>query len=68
MLNPYRRPQQIEDAGCGGGSDQQEEKDRPSDPGEGCAQAEQQLRQAGISYRKVFAEENPDLTVRYGVR
>ena len=33
-----------------------------------CAQAEEQLRQAGISYRKVFAEENPDLTVRYGVR
>ena len=33
-----------------------------------CRQAEEQLRRAGIPYRKVLAEENPDLTVRYGVR
>lgn len=33
-----------------------------------CRQAEEQLRQAGISWRKVLAEENPDLTTRYGVR
>ncbi|MGE4276101.1 MAG: ribonucleoside triphosphate reductase [Lawsonibacter sp.] len=33
-----------------------------------CKQAEEQLRQAGIPCRKVLAEENPDLTTRYGVR
>ena len=33
-----------------------------------CRQAEEQLHRAGIPYRKVLAEENPDLTVRYGVR
>ena len=33
-----------------------------------CAQAETLLGQAGIPYRKVLAEENPDLAVRYGVR
>ena len=33
-----------------------------------CRQAEEQLNRAGIPYRKVLAEENPDLTVRYGVR
>ena len=33
-----------------------------------CAQAERLLEEAGISFRKVLAEENPDLTVRYGVR
>ncbi len=33
-----------------------------------CAQAEKLLGQAGVPYRKVLAEENPDLTVRYGVR
>ena len=33
-----------------------------------CAQAEKLLDQAGISYRKVLAEEHPDLAVRYGVR
>ncbi len=33
-----------------------------------CRQAEELLGQAGIPYRKVVAEENPDLTVRYGVR
>ena len=33
-----------------------------------CAQAEKLLDQAGVPYRKVLAEENPDLTVRYGVR
>ena len=33
-----------------------------------CAQAEKLLNQAGVPYRKVLAEENPDLTVRYGVR
>ncbi len=33
-----------------------------------CAQAEKLLEQAGVPYRKVLAEENPDLTVRYGVR
>ena len=33
-----------------------------------CAQAEKLLGQAGVPYRKVLAEENPDLTVRYGMR
>ncbi len=33
-----------------------------------CRQAEKLLDQAGIPYRKVLAEENPDLTTRYGVR
>ena len=33
-----------------------------------CRQAEQLLTQAGISYRKILAEEQPELTVRYGVR
>ena len=33
-----------------------------------CRQAEEQLQQAGIPWRKVLAEENPDLTTRYGVR
>ncbi len=33
-----------------------------------CRQAEEQLQKAGIPYRKVLAEENPDLTTRYSVR
>jgi len=33
-----------------------------------CRQAEEQLKNAGIGYRKVLAEENPDLTAKYGVR
>ncbi|MEA4933852.1 MAG: ribonucleoside triphosphate reductase, partial [Lawsonibacter sp.] len=33
-----------------------------------CRQAEEQLQRAGIPWRKVLAEENPDLTTRYGVR
>jgi len=33
-----------------------------------CRQAEELLREAGIAYRKVLAEENPDLSVRYGIR
>ena len=33
-----------------------------------CAQAEKLLTQAGIPFRKVISEENPDLTTRYGVR
>ena len=33
-----------------------------------CAQAEKLLKEAGISYRKMLAEESPDLAVRYGVR
>ena len=33
-----------------------------------CRQAEQLLQKAGIVYRKVVAEENPDLTTRYGIR
>jgi len=33
-----------------------------------CAQAERLLEEAGIPFRKVLAEEEPDLAVRYGVR
>ena len=33
-----------------------------------CRQAEALLQKAGIPYRKIVAEESPDLTVRYGVR
>lgn len=33
-----------------------------------CTQAEEQLSRAGIPYRKVLAEDNPDLSIRYGVR
>ena len=33
-----------------------------------CRQAEALLQKAGVSYRKVVAEESPDLTTRYGVR
>ena len=33
-----------------------------------CKQAEELLREAGIGYRKVLAEENPDLAVRYAIR
>ena len=33
-----------------------------------CRQAVSLLDKAGISYRKVVAEESPDLTTRYGVR
>jgi len=33
-----------------------------------CRQAEEQLKNAGIGYHKVLAEENPDLTAKYGVR
>ncbi|MGI5962727.1 MAG: ribonucleoside triphosphate reductase [Lawsonibacter sp.] len=33
-----------------------------------CAQAMTLLDQAGIPYQKILAEENPDLTIRYGVR
>ena len=33
-----------------------------------CAQAQKLLDQAEIPYRKVLAEDSPDLTVRYGVR
>ena len=33
-----------------------------------CAQAERLLEEAGLPFRKVLAEENPDLAVRYGVR
>ncbi len=33
-----------------------------------CAQAEEQLKKAGIGYRKVLAEENPELAARYRVR
>ena len=33
-----------------------------------CKQAEELLKQAGIPYRKILAEENPDMTVRYGIR
>lgn len=33
-----------------------------------CKQAEKLLTEAGVSYRKLLAEENSDLAVRYGVR
>ena len=33
-----------------------------------CAQAEKLLREAGLVYQKVFAEENADLAKKYGVR
>ena len=33
-----------------------------------CKQAEKLLDKAGIPYRKVLAEEHPDMTSRYGVR
>jgi len=33
-----------------------------------CAQAEEQLKKAGIGYRKVLAEESPELAARYRVR
>ncbi len=33
-----------------------------------CAQAERLLDNAGIAYRKLLAEENPELTVQYGIR
>ena len=33
-----------------------------------CRQAEALLQKAGVSYRKIVAEESPDLTTRYGVR
>ena len=33
-----------------------------------CRQAEALLQKAGVPYRKVVAEESPDLTTRYGVR
>ena len=33
-----------------------------------CRQAEALLQKAGMAYRKVVAEESPDLTTRYGVR
>ena len=33
-----------------------------------CAQEERLLEEAGIPFRKVLAEEEPDLAVRYGVR
>ena len=33
-----------------------------------CRQAEQLLQKAGIPYRKVVAEENPDLATRYAIR
>ena len=33
-----------------------------------CKQAEKLLGEAGFSYRRVLAEENPELTVRYSVR
>jgi len=33
-----------------------------------CAQAERILTAAGISYRKLLAEEHPELAVRYGIR
>jgi len=33
-----------------------------------CAQAERLLEEAGLPFRKVLAEENPDLAVRYGIR
>ena len=33
-----------------------------------CKVAESMLNKAGISVRKVIAEENPDLATRYGIR
>ncbi len=33
-----------------------------------CAQAERILNGAGITYRKLLAEEQPELTIRYGIR
>lgn len=33
-----------------------------------CRQAENMLISAGIAYRKVYAEDNPDMAARYGVR
>ena len=33
-----------------------------------CAQAERLLQKAGIPYRKVVAEESPELAARYSIR
>lgn len=33
-----------------------------------CRQAESMLQKSGVSYRKVLAEENPELAAKYGIR